>query len=342
MLLVPAPYRITDLESRSISPGNPTGERAGVPTGQTRHCVFVPAGGAFTLADIEGPGMVRSLWLTFPDRSPETLRSVILRAYWDDAPSSSVLAPIGDFFGLAHGRAAHFTTPYLGVSEGKGFHCFFPMPFAKRCRMVFDNDSPNDVGALYYQINYTLGDEIAPDTAYFHAHFRRETPAAGEPFRLLETSGARGAFVGMHAGALPRTEGTWREGDFRFYFDREERASMVGTGWSDWFLSGWGLGIHQSMYSGSSYQVRHPEYHDKYFCSSYRFHVLDPIYFWTGLRVEHDQRGFEGFWERQPREDDWTSTVYWYQHPVHPGLPDLPGREKRIGGIALTEWEQMR
>lgn len=337
MLFAPTPYRVMNLESRSISPGNPTGERGGVPAGQTNHCVFVPAGETLTLAHIEGPGMMRSFWLTFPDRSPEMLRSLILRIYWEEAPLPSVLAPIGDFFGLAHGRAAHFSTPYLGMSEGKGFNCFFPMPFAKQCKVTFENDSPNEIGALYYQFNYTLGDVIASDTAYFHAHFRRETPPAGEPFRLLDTNGAAGVFMGMHASALPRSEGTWREGDFRFYFDGEERASIVGTGWSDWFLSGWGLGIHQSIYSGSNYQVHHPDYRDKYFCSSYRFHVLDPIYFRSGLRVEHDQRGFEGFWEKEAREDDWTSTVYWYQRPVHCGLPELPAREQRIEGIALTD-----
>ena len=55
--------------------------------------------------------------------------------------------------------------------------------------------------------------------------------------------------------------------------------TIQGTGWSDWFLSGWGLGIHQSLYAGSTYQVLHPELGDKYYCSCFRFHVMDPIYF---------------------------------------------------------------
>jgi len=143
--------------------------------------------------------------------------------------------------------------------------------------------------------------------------------------------------MGMNISALPRSKGTWREGDFRFYFDGDKKATIVGTGWSDWFLSAWGLGIHQSAYAGSNYQVNHPEFQDKYFCSSYRFHVLDPIYFRTGLMVEHDQRGYPGF--NQIREDDWNSTVYWYQHLNGIALPPLPSRQERIRGIEVQDWE---
>lgn len=351
----PIPFRTeSQIRSHSISAGNPTGVPQGVPRGQLTHNQPIKAGDTLVVADIAGPGMVRSFWFTFsnlvhgergpnPERAPLVLRSYVIRIYWDDAEHPSVEAPLGDFFGLAHGRGAHFSSPYLGVSEGKGLNCFFPMPFRKRCRIEIVNDSPWDEPACFYQVNYTTGDQIADDDAYFHAWFTREiTPKPGAPFVLLNTTGSAGVFVGMNTSALPRSKGTWREGDFRFYFDGEQEASIVGTGWSDWFGSAWGLGEHQSAYTGCLYQRRHPEFQDKHFCSSYRFFVMDPIYFRTGLRVEHDPTGYEGFQatkEQQPRLDDWVSTVYWYQHLTAKPMPAIPPRDERVRDIEYRDWE---
>ena len=332
------PYRIRALESRSASPGNPQAARGGVPDGQVNHCVPIPPGQAVTLLDVPGPGMVRSIWLTVLDRSPAALRSLVVRMYWDGCPHPSVEVPLGDFFGLAHGRAAHFYTPYLAVAEGKGFNCYFPMPFASRAVITITNDGPEAEKQLFYQVNLTLGDEITDDMARFHTHFRRETPPPRAPFVLLDTQGSPGVLTGMNVSALPTSAGTWREGDFRFYFDGEDRATIIGTGWSDWFASAWGLGVHQTLYAGSNYQVPHPDFGDKYFCSSYRLHVLDPVYFRSGLRIEHDQRGFAGF--NQNRQDDWCATVWWYQQTTGCSpLPPLPDRQARVAGIELTNWE---
>ena len=343
MFAVPVPYKYTKLESRSITAGNPTGGKGAATTGW-RHCLRgVQPGEVVSLADIEGPGMIRSIWLTFPNRTPENLRSHIIRMYWDGSEPPSVAAPVGDFFGLAHGRAAHLSTPYLGASEGKGYHCFFPMPFSSRCRITFENDTPDELGALFYQIIYTLGDEITPDMGRFHAHFRRDRPPRGTNFLMLETKGTPGVYMGAVISALPREPATWREGDIRFFIDGDtDQPTIQGTGWSDWFLSGWGLGIHQSLYAGSTYQVLHPELGSKYFCSCFRFHVMDPIYFQHDLRVEYTQvggrPGLDGVGHN--RADDWCSTVYWYQNLTGEPLPALPTREERLAGIGVEDWER--
>ena len=51
------------------------------------------------LADLEGPGVITHLWFTQRNH----YRECLLRITWDDASSPSVLAPLGDFFGLGHG-----------------------------------------------------------------------------------------------------------------------------------------------------------------------------------------------------------------------------------------------
>lgn len=342
MFADPAPFRYSKLESRAISPGNPTGGKGIVTPGRAKHFLKdIQPGETITLADIEGPGMVRHFWLTFPDRTPEALRSYVVRMYWDGSEYPSVEAPLGDFFGLAHGRTGHFSTPYLGVSEGKGFNCFFPMPFSEHCRITFQNDTSDVIDKFFFQISYTLGDEITPDIGRFHAHFRRARPPKGTNYVLLETKGTPGVYLGVMISALPVEPGTWREGEFRFYIDDDtDQATFVGTGWSDWFLSGWGLGIHQSLYAGSTYQVLHPKLESKYFCSCFRFHVLDPIYFQHSLRVVHSQIGAPYVAEEwSDRSDDWCSTVYWYQNITGVPLPPLPTREERLAGILPPDWE---
>jgi hypothetical protein len=280
--------------------------------------------------------------MTLSNRVPEMFRSLVVRMYWDGSEHPSVEAPVGDFFGLGHGRTGHYSTPYMGVSEGKGFNSFFPMPFSKHCRITIQNDGPESHKCIFYQISYTLGDEITDDTGRFHAHFRRETPPRGTGYVLLDTKGSPGVYVGAAAfGALPREPGTWREGDIRFYMDGDTAgATISGTGWSDWFLSAYGIGVVNSLYGGCTYQVIHPEVKNKYFCSCYRFHVMDPVYFRNDLRIEIEQKGAHTAEDFVEREDDWCSTVYWYQNVTGEPLPPIPDREERIRGIAIERWEE--
>ena len=59
-------------------------------------------GGRYVLADLEGPGCIRHLWMT-TRALPGINRSMILRLYWDGATVPAVEAPLGDFFGMCHG-----------------------------------------------------------------------------------------------------------------------------------------------------------------------------------------------------------------------------------------------
>ena len=334
-------YRFRNIESRSITADSPTGSKGGRGEGR-KHAITLAPREKRDLVDVAGPGMVRGFWMTVDKRTPESLRSLVLRVFWDDAESPSVAAPFGDFFGAAHGRLSHYSTPCLGISEGKGFWCFFPMPFSRRFRLEIDNDQDEDI-RLFYQINYTRGDEVTPDMGRFHAHFRREVVPLGENHVIMMARDTPGIYVGTLISAIPLTKGTWREGEFQFFIDGDTTAPTIcGTGWSDWFLSAWGLGIHQSVYAGSNYQVRHPELSNRYYCGCYRFHLADPIYFQQDLRVEHTQfgqvwEGKEGWGERS---DDWCSVGYWYQSltPKAP-LPPLPGREDRVRGVEEQPWE---
>ena len=56
--------------------------------------IVIKAGTTFTLADIEGPGMIQHIWMT----PTGDFRQSIFRIYWDDEPQPSVEVPVGDFY----------------------------------------------------------------------------------------------------------------------------------------------------------------------------------------------------------------------------------------------------
>src|SRR6202051_1896543 len=94
--------RLSDAESRSISPENPTGERGkggmAIPDPATSPArelgqgwkvspyIIIRSGETATLAEVAGPGAIGQIWMT-----PTGLwRDSILRFYWDGADAPSV------------------------------------------------------------------------------------------------------------------------------------------------------------------------------------------------------------------------------------------------------------
>src|SRR5262249_19525703 len=82
-------------------------------------------------ANLDGPGVIRHIWVT-PCNVFEGNRQTIIRIYFDDAKVPNVEAPIGDFFGVMHGREYYdINSVFLSVKAWEGYACYFPMPFAK-------------------------------------------------------------------------------------------------------------------------------------------------------------------------------------------------------------------
>ncbi|HOW40677.1 MAG TPA: DUF2961 domain-containing protein [Bacteroidales bacterium] len=46
------------------------------------------------------------MWVTISDRSPEMLRSLVLKMYWDRESKPAVNVPFGDFFSVGLGKTA--------------------------------------------------------------------------------------------------------------------------------------------------------------------------------------------------------------------------------------------
>ncbi|XID96035.1 glycoside hydrolase family 172 protein [Paenibacillaceae bacterium WGS1546] len=283
------------------------------------------------------------------------MRNVIIRIYWDGQQHPSVEVPLGDFFGVAHGRQRHLITECVGMQEGRGFNCWIPMPFKEEARITVENDSGSDIPLFFYQIDFTVGDEL-DNIGYFHAQFRRSNPPLKEDYVILDGVQGRGVYLGTVIGIrnlYPYLEEWWGEGEVKFYLDGDrEYPTICGTGTEDYIGSAWGTGEVCTPYQGA------PLIDDeKGLYSLYRFHVKDPIYFQSDLKVTIQQIGagsrekavsaygslastYRAVGTEQgsdlclfERSDDYCSVAYWYQTLPTVPFPQLPDRRQRTEGL---------
>ena len=122
LLAVAAPGR-----TRCVNAENPTGGKGAAATaasalGPSRKgspCIqTVKAGESVTLMDVDGPGVIRHIWMTVTDRTsstgPNVLRNLILEFYWDGEETPSVQCPVGDFFCCGHAQACRVNSMQIG------------------------------------------------------------------------------------------------------------------------------------------------------------------------------------------------------------------------------------
>ena len=53
-------------------------------------------------------GIIRRMWITISDQTPETLRGIKLEMFWDNSEKPAVSVPFGDFFCVGLGKVATF------------------------------------------------------------------------------------------------------------------------------------------------------------------------------------------------------------------------------------------
>ena len=306
---------------------------------------WIENGKTATMMDIDGSGIIRHIWLTLPERAPDELRNIILRMYWDNSDVPSVEVPLGDFFGTAHGRAVNLDSSYLTVVNGKGFNCWFPMPFRRHAKITIENDMPDGkkVGCLFFQIDYELHDNLPENVGLFHAQFRRQNPTIPkQDYVLLDDVEGPGMFVGCVIGIRPMEPHWWGEGEMKFYIDGDtDFPTICGTGTEDYFGNAWGMEAYASRHFGCTvYDFANPEQGLKELISMYRFHELDPVYFNSGFKATIQQIGWfpDGLGERNG--DDWSSVAYWYQAEPVKKMPPLPDRQARTEGIVPNKAEK--
>jgi hypothetical protein len=329
-------------ESRSLSAENPTGERGkgamADPATNTcarelglgwkvRPCITLKAGTTTTLMDNEGPGVIRHMWFTF---EAKFYRDVIIRIYWDGQDEPSVQAPLGDFLCNAWNKRQNILALPINVNPSGGMNIYFPMPFHSHAKITVENDSPNDLGGFFYTINYTLED-VPADALPFHASWRRSNPLAyGTDYVILEGIQGTGQYVGTFMAWQQNNAGWWGEGEIKMYLDGDrEFPTICGTGTEDYFGGAWGFGDDFSAPYLGFRQVVNKNCEVGARMTLYRFHIQDPVFFRSDLRVTMQALGWRSEGRYLPLQDDISSVAYWYQTLPQVPLPSIPDRNAR-------------
>ena len=250
----------------------------------------IRAGESLVLANIQGAGIIRRIWITVENRTPVMLRSLRLEMFWDNADKPAVSAPLGDFFGAALGQTVAFENALFSSPEGRSFNTIVPMPFRRAARLVLTNESRTDLPRVFYDVDYTLGPPPA-DMLYFHAYWRRERPTTlGKDFQVLPVVKGRGRYLGTVVGVRtgPSYGDTWwGEGEMKLVLNGgASQDTLVGTGTEDYIGTGWGQGAYIHRYQGSPIADGKSRR-----WTFYRWHVPDPIFFDTSCAVSWQQIG---------------------------------------------------
>src|SRR5699024_5070727 len=342
-------WQIGDYSSQRISSYDKTGAnddgnwKNKIEPGETR-----------TIAAVQGPGIIKHIWMTIASSEPQHLKKIVLRMYWDDEETPSVEAPIGDFFGLGLGKYILYESKYLSVASQRALNCFFEMPFKKSAKITVTNQGSQAIDAFYYNIDWEKHKSLPENLAYFHAQYRQAVPTDGwtedwkynsEPkinnkvnktgegnYVILKAKG-HGQFVGVTQSIMQNQGDWWGEGDAMIYIDGESEPQIQGTGAEDYYLGAWcyggcaisPFGTQKSTFAYDRYGNPANGGDDRGAqWTVYRFHSESPIVFNKSIKVTIE------LCHANHRSDNYYTVAYWYQVEPHAPFPDLPPVEDRI------------
>lgn len=297
------------------------------------------------VANIEGSGTIRHIWLT---TNSDNWRSLVLRAFWDDAEEPAVEVPIGDFFCNGWCSYCRVDSMVIASNPNGGFNSYWPMPFREHAKITVENVS--EVRArLYYQVTYDTA-PVLGNAGYFHAQWNRKNPTDElVPHHVLTDVVGCGQFVGVYMARGVKSDGWWGEGEFQFFIDDDDSfPTICGTGTDDYFGGAWNFDLpdrgfteFSGMYSGLA-QVIRPDgrYRSQQLFGLYRWHLVDPIHFTKKLSVDVQALGFRSGWRfRALRDDIATMAVFYLDRPVakRPEPPSAESMEVYLGSEAVPD-----
>ena len=291
-------------------------------------------GETITVAELEGPGKITHIWLVPSSQDIRWPRALVLRIYWDGSDIPSVEVPFGDFFAVGNGMMALVDSLPVKVSSyGRGYNCYWRMPFGNKAKITITNESDKATAGCYYQIDWVKYDKAPENLMYFHARYHHEyPPVMGDPYTVFMGKG-RGHYVGTVLSSQNAIGHWFGEGDDYFYIDGEEIPSISGTGTEDYINEAWNMRVHSSLYTGCTvFEPRAPDAR----VSAYRWHIADPVIFNTSLKFEIERRGYimnsrgEVVHHSGPRPDYWSTVSYWYQDSIAEPWCEFPPYKNRV------------
>ncbi len=252
---------------------------------------MIKSGQRCVLLDTRGPGIINRIWITIRNRSPYTLRGLVINMYWDNEEKPAVSVPFGDFFGVGLGKTAIYENALFSNPEGRSFNSCIQMPFEKSARIEIVNEMDYDLFLIFFDVDYQLLKRWDDNFMYFHAFWNRNTATTpGDDFKILPEIKGKGRFLGTNISVITNPEYKdywWGEGELKAYLDGDdEYPTLVGTGTEDYIGSAWGQGQFCNKYNGCLIaDAKNRQW------SFYRYHVIDPVYFHSACKITMQQMG---------------------------------------------------
>lgn len=314
-------------------------------TGGNKDFCIVPPGATEVMADIDGAGCIKHMWITTRCYDAQYLRKLVLEMYWDGNSEPSVRVPLGDFFGVGHATGTHWWSLPMNTTFGnrrgpKGpfspaMNSYWPMPFEKGARIQIVNEAEEPIQNLFFYIDYELYDDGLPaNLGRFHAAWNRENPTVAVPtvqpypnpapwdLGGLNTTGDDNYVVldiqgeGHYVGCVlnidnfnaSNQEYTWPgEGDDMIFIDGEAwPPSLHGTGTEDYFGCAWGFPAGEHSMPYHGISLGSDVQEHFGKWSLYRFHIEDPVHFSKSIRVTFEHG------HANDQSNDYSSVGYWY------------------------------
>ena len=283
-------------------------------------------GETVTLMDVDGPGIIRHIWMV------EGLsRNHVLRFYWDNELTPSIEVPVPDFFAIGNETFARVNSQPVVVNPANALNCFWSMPFKKHVKITITNEGQKDLQLLAFQISYSLT-QLPKNAAYFHAQWRRAKTGTENPYIILDGVKGKGRYVGTFLSWTQSTDNNWfGEGEIKFFMDGDDKfPTICGTGTEDYILGSYGFPeSFTTAYSGTTLPSKDSDKLPN-FWSLYRWHIMDPICFKKDLKVTIQALGWFNNGKYRKLDDDIASVAYWYQTEPHTPFPTLPSPEQRV------------
>ncbi len=308
--------------------------------------IRIAPGETATLLEEDGAGCINRFYIALAAPELTDYRDGILRCFWDGEATPSVEVPLGDFFGVTHGRIREYSSAFTAVNPGMGaspgLNAYFPMPFGAGARIELHNRADTFLGGLlgmvWFHIEYEVFDGRAArrrtavpraipagapdhtgDGAARHAAARRRQRRRRRELRRTRRGG-RGQMIGLVLEIENVAGGWYGEGDDMVFIDGDGWPPRIhGTGHEEVFGSGVCVVREYSAQYSGFHLVEHGDYAG--FVGAYRWYVADPLRFDESIRWTIEHGHANNF------ANNYASVAYWYQSEPHAPFPELPARD---------------
>ncbi|WP_158655103.1 DUF2961 domain-containing protein [Flavivirga eckloniae] len=283
---------------------------------------IVKANSSKVFTEIEGPGIIKKLWLTtFPSNDKENIelaKNVIINIYWENSESAAVSVPLADFFCQPLKLQAIENHFFHSTNNQLLFASTIPMPFRKTARLEVKNSLDKEF-ELFFGIDIE-SKVIEKDAMYLHTYWQNSIDlSADEPFLILPELNGKGRYLGTHLSLYQRNpfkNWPWYTRPVTIFLDSKsnnQKPSLYIKTLDDFFGSAWW--DREDEHNTYTYQyIGRPlvetDKHNNLKIVLYRYHIQEPLWFKESIKIEI---GKNWNWGNQKIESgNWTTTSFLY------------------------------